>query len=126
MKFFIYGHENLLATHNTTLEFTKDSYLTKNGDCIVGIRADFSYDELMKLKGQDTIKIIISIDEIKEEIISKVNKYFDHKEEIVIRLSDFLSDRTLGIKANKAAINLNRDLIEKLKDPKAKAQVEII
>ena len=92
MKFFIYGHENLLATHNTTLEFTKDSYLTKNGDCIVGIRADFSYDELMKLKGQDTIKIIISIDEIKEEIISKVNKYFDHKEEIVIRLSDFLSD----------------------------------
>ncbi|MBT4023032.1 DUF371 domain-containing protein [archaeon] len=126
MKFFIYGHENLLATHNTTLEFTKDSYLTKNGDCIVGIRADFSYDELMKLKGQDTIKIIISIDEIKEEIISKVNKYFDHKEEIVIRLSDFLSDRTLGIKANKAAINLSREMIEKLKDPNSRAQVEII
>ena len=126
MKFFIYGHENLLATHNTTLEFTKDSYLTKNGDCIVGIRADFSYDELMKLKGQDTIKIIISIDEIKEEIISKVNKYFDHKEEIVIRLSDFLSDRTLGIKANKAAINLSREMIEKLEDPNSRAQVEII
>mgnify|MGYP003973927085 CR=1 FL=1 len=126
MKFFIYGHENLLATHNTTLEFTKDSYLTKNGDCIVGIRADFSYDELMKLKGQDTIKIIISIDEIKEEIISKVNKYFDHKEEIVIRLSDFLSDRTLGIKANKAAINLSRESIQKLKDPNTRAQVEII
>jgi hypothetical protein len=34
---FAQGHENILATHKTTLEFTKDKRLSKKGDCIVAV-----------------------------------------------------------------------------------------
>ena len=40
-KFNAYGHPNILGTHKTTFEFTKDNELTLNGDCIVGVKADF-------------------------------------------------------------------------------------
>lgn len=125
MKFYISGHENMMATHHSTLEFTKDKNLTKRGDCIIGVNAQFSYDELMKLISKESITISISIDNLNETIKAKVNKNFNHKHEIVIRKKDFLSDRTLGIYADKAAIDINRDLIEKLKNPDVKALVEI-
>ena len=46
-KFHAYGHPNILGTHKTTLEFTKDEDLTSNGNCIIGVKADF---ELSRLK----------------------------------------------------------------------------
>ncbi len=125
MKFFIKGHENMLAKHHSTLEFTKDNFLTKKGDCIIGVGADFDYKELMRLTKKDSIKITITVDDIKDTITAKVNKDFDHKHEIVIRKTSFLSDRTLGIYADKAAVDLDRSLIQKLKNPEAKAWVEI-
>jgi hypothetical protein len=40
MELTALGHKNVLATHKTTLEFTKDDYLTKKGDCILAINLD--------------------------------------------------------------------------------------
>ena len=125
MKFVICGHINMMATHHSTLEFTKDKNLTKRGDCIIGVNADFSYEDLVKLINKENITITISLGELKETIKAKINKTFNHKHEIVIRKKDFLSDRTFGIYSDKAAIDLDRKLIEKLKNPKAKAIVEI-
>ena len=126
MKFTICGHINVMATHHSTLEFTKDKDLTKRGDCIVGVNADFSYEEILKLREKDEIIIKIMIGGLEDIVKARVNKNFDHKHEIVIRKKDFLSDRTLGIYADKAAIDLDRRIVEKLKDPNAKAMVEII
>jgi len=121
MKFFIFGHPNISSSHKTTLEFAKDKELTKRGTCIVGVKADFSLQEIQKLLKSRKIKIIIE----KEEIIADTNPEFNDKKEIVIRKTDFKSERTLGINANKAAVNLSRKLIEKLKNPKEKVTVEI-
>ena len=49
MKFYefeIKGHENVTSKHKKTLEFTKESHLTKNGDCIVGINSTFNLDKI--------------------------------------------------------------------------------
>ena len=43
---FAQGHENILGTHKTTLEFTKDKHLTKKGDCIVAVAADKALADL--------------------------------------------------------------------------------
>ena len=52
-SFTCYGHENITCKHKTTLEFTKDKDLSLKGDCIVGVKADFS------LKGvKEFIKIL--------------------------------------------------------------------
>jgi len=45
---------------------------------------------------------------------------------MVLRKSDFPSDRTLGIHADKAAKDLSRDLVEKLKNPKQQAEITLI
>jgi hypothetical protein len=127
MIFTIQGHKNVLSTHKNTIEFTKDSELTLRGDCILGVNADFDYSELMELvKKFSKIKVVINVGDLQEELIAFINKKFDDEHEIVIRKTDFLSKRTLGTKADKAAIDLDRMLVEKLKNPNTNGKVEII
>ena len=126
--FHAYGHPNILATHKTTLEFTKDSELSLKGDCIVGVNADFNLGELKKFISKIknnivTITIETSDKKIKEIIEAELNPNFNDEKEIVIRKTDFASERTLGIKANKAAFELKSGLIEFLKSKESKINV---
>lgn len=126
ISFYFYGHENLLALHRNTIEFTKDDHLTKQGDCIVGVKADFSAQKLKDFsREKKKFRLKITLGDLSEEITASTNPDFDDMHEIVIRKSDFNSSRTFGIRADKAAINLSRGLVEKLKDPSAKGKVEI-
>ena len=113
------GHPNILATHNTTLEITKDSELTKKGDCIIAVGADFSLLRIKELIGscqnRDKIALIIEAAGMKEKIAAVVNKEFSSDKEIVLRKGGFVSERTLGTNADKAAAGLGRELVEKLK-----------
>ena len=125
--FNIHGHKNILGTHKNTIEFTKDSKLTRNGDCIIGVKADFNLKELKALiKKNSKIKIIITVDDMIEEINAVSNPDFNDAHEIVIRKTDFISGRTLGIKADKAVLDLDRELINKLKNPETVGKVELI
>ncbi len=127
ISFNIFGHPNILSTHRNTIEFTKDNHLAKEGDCIIGIKADFKLDELRKLVIKySKLRIIIKIEKEKEEIIAHTNKLFNDGHEIVIRKSEFASKRTLGIRADKAAKDLNKKLVELLKTPEVIGKVEII
>ena len=123
--FYSKGHENIKATHKNTIEFTKDDYLTPRGDCIVGINSDFIFDEIKKILCWDKAKIEINVDDKIEEIEGIVNKEFSSKHEIVIRKSDFISDRTLIIRANKGSIDLNRDFVNLLKNKEIKMKIRI-
>ncbi len=126
IKFFIFGHPNILSTHRNTLEFTKDSHLTKNGDCIVGVRATYDIYSLMKSFNEgDELTVIIKGGGITETIHCIYNPKFSDKNEMVIRRSDFDSQRTLGIRADRVAIDLDRELIKYLQSPDNKAEVII-
>ena len=48
MKFEIEfsGHENIRSNHQKTIEITKESNLTTQGDCIVGVNATSSCADL--------------------------------------------------------------------------------
>ena len=131
-KFNACGHPNILATHKTTLEFTKDKEVSLKGDCIVGVNADFELSELKqfikKLKNNKitiTIKTIKKNNKIEETITAEVNKNFNDNHEFVIRKTDFVSERTFAIKSNKAAFELNRDLIRFLREYRNKISVII-
>jgi uncharacterized protein len=126
-SFFCYGHSNILGNHYNTLEFTKDEELTLQGDCIIGVKADFKLLTLKEfLSGKEKIKIIITCEEISDSVECLINKDFNDAHEIVIRKSEFNSKRTLGIRANKAAIDLKRELIEKMKIKDNKINVNLI
>lgn len=119
-KFNAYGHPNILATHKTTLEFTKDKELSLKGDCIVGVNADFELEKLKKfIQKSKNKKITIIIEtinhKIQEKITAELNSNFNSNKEFVVRKTDFVSERTFATSSNKAAFDLNRQLIEFLK-----------
>jgi len=117
----------MLATHRNTLEFTKDKNLTLKGDCIVGINADFDIVELKNfIKNCSSKKITITIEadgKVKEKITAEINPNFDDWHEIVIRKTDFISKRTFAVKADKAAIDIDRKLADFLRKESNKITV---
>jgi len=125
-SFIFYGHPNVLSQHKNTIEFTREEHLTKKGDCILGVNADFNLSEIKEITSNfSEIEIIIRCGDMEEKIRAKVNKNFNHDGEIVIRKSDFLSERTLGINADRVAIDIDRKMVDKLKDSEAKGKVII-
>jgi len=123
-SFAIYGHKNVLSTHDTTIEFTKDANLTKKGDCVVGVKANFSLIQLRKFLNLKKIKILITTDDLKEVITAVPNKNFKNNYELVIRKTDFDSERTFATGADKASSDLSRELVSALRNGK-KALVTI-
>ncbi|MBP5785089.1 MAG: DUF371 domain-containing protein [Methanobrevibacter sp.] len=121
-KIMAKGHENVLSLHKSTFEITKDKDLTLSGDCIIGLDIDKSMEDFPKefkekLANDDT-KVIV---ELKTPNASDTIEGFGHHDlslshptDIVCRKSTFVCSRTLMIKSDKAAIDLNRDLIADL------------
>ena len=121
-KIMAKGHENVLSLHKSTFEITKDKDLSLSGDCIIGLDIDKSMDDFPdefkeKLANDDT-KVIV---ELKTPNASDTIEGYGHHDltlshptDIVCRKSTFVCSRTLMIKSNKAAIDLNRDLIKDL------------
>ena len=125
MKFFAYGHPNITGAHKNTFELTKDAEISKEGECIIGVNSDYDVNELIEfVKDKTRLVIKIKVGEIVEEVSCMVNPKFSDENEMVFRLGDYDSARTLGIRCDKAAKHLNRELIEKLKNGE-RAEVEI-
>jgi len=128
-----YGHENITSRHGTTLEITKDREITKNADCIIGVKADKGISELSENFKQNArneksvIKVVLRAGNITETIIGRGHPdlSFSHESDIVIRKSNFICPRTLMINADKSAKELNRNLINLLKDRKQKLIVKL-
>jgi len=126
-RFNSYGHESILATHNSTLEFTKGKDVTRNGDCIVGVNSDFSLPRLREvLKGKVKVRLVMECDGRVFEINAAVNSKFDDKNELVVRKSDFASERTLGVRCDKAAADIPRGFVKLLQKSGRKIQVRVI
>lgn len=128
-----YGHENITSKHSTTLEITKDEEITKRADCIVGVRADKALSELgedfkKKARNENSkIKVVLKAGGITETIVGRGHPHlpFSNETDMVIRKSTFICPRTLMIGADKSARELDRRLINLLKDRKQKLTVEI-
>jgi len=128
-----YGHENILSTHKTTFEITKEMQLTKRGDCIIAVKATKGPSDLPKefkeaaRKENAKMTIIIEAGTVKEVINAQGSSrlLFSHPTDLVIRKSDYVCGRTLAVKADKAACDLSRQLVEKLRDPNQKVRITL-
>jgi hypothetical protein len=123
-----------MATHKTTLEFTKDKHLSKKGDCIVAVAADKALADLNAEFKENLRKPHAKLTILIEAggIIEQVNAYgsprliLTHPTDIVIRKSDYVCNRTLAVHADKAAQDLSKALVEKLKNPQQKVKITLI
>ncbi|XHH07724.1 MAG: DUF371 domain-containing protein [Candidatus Bathyarchaeia archaeon] len=128
-----YGHENVLAIHPSTLMFTKDKELSKQGDCIVAVGADKAVVDLSvefkrKLRDPNTrLTVLIEVDGLTQQVTAYGSVKLDltSNVDMVVRKSDFTSERTLAVKADKAAVDLPREFIEKLKNPNQQVKITL-
>ena len=123
--FHAFGHSFITAKHPTTIEFTKESSVTPRGDCIVGVRADFDALKLRKFLTADKLLIEICAQGICDKFTAIPHKTFCDEKELVIRTTDFVSDRTFATKSEKAANDLSRKLVSYCKNPQEKISVTI-
>ncbi|MDX1595695.1 MAG: DUF371 domain-containing protein [Nitrosopumilaceae archaeon] len=122
------GHKNIRSLHQKTIEITKDSSLTVNGDCIVGVNASHACDDLpieLKNKLQDSkckVKFSLKVGDYVFTVHGKGSPdlVLNHKTDIVIRKSSFTCPRTLAIQCDKASDVIPREIITMLQDPKTK------
>ena len=119
--FHCFGHENIRAKHESTIEFTRDAELTRRGTCIIGVKADYDLSEVKRLSGK--IKITVQVGEIEDKFYAIINPDFGDEHEIVFRKSRFNSPRTLGFRLNKGAKALRRDIVMRIKDPQTVMKV---
>jgi hypothetical protein len=127
-----YGHPNIRATHTTTFEITKAEKITKDADCIIAVKANKACTDLSKefkdaLKEAKKVEITIEAEGVKENVLAYGSPALKltNDEEIVIRKSDFIDDRTLAILANKSASELKQELIEKLRKPETQVKITL-
>jgi uncharacterized protein len=128
-----FGHLNVLATHPSTLMFTRETELSKQGDCIVAVAADKAvldlnaeFKDLLRLPNAK-LTITIEVDGLIEQIEASGSPklILTHPTDMVIRKSNYICNRTLAICADKSANDLSRKLVEKLNSPHQKANITL-
>ena len=127
------GHKNILSLHKKTIEITKDSELTVNGDCIIGINSGLGCIDLPEkfkksIQNPDTtIVFTIVADEHSFSIHGKGSDKLTlkHTTDIVLRRSAFTCSRTIAIKCDKASDDIPRKIVKKLQNPKTTGKLVI-
>lgn len=130
---FGFGHKNIQATHKATLEFTKDTHLSKKGNCIIAVAADKALAELSSefkmglRKPNAKLTLLLEAGGISTQVQAYGTQQLSlaHPKDAVIRKSDYVCSRTLAVRADKAAVDLPRELVEKLKNPKQKVKITL-
>jgi len=134
VQFKAYGHENVIGEHKTTIELTSENHLTRQGTCIVGVCSDITLKELdskiKKLALLSTTKIVLrmSIDGLREEITGTGSPGLTYTDptSMVARTSSFESGRTLMVNADKAASDLSREFVDRVRVKGVVIECELI
>ena len=121
------GHEHVTAEHASTFELTTDDWLTPAGDCIVAVDADRTpgdFDPAFRAACRDetaTIEARLTVETDDETLTETITGRGDpgltlrDDRSIVGRTSDYTDDqRTILVGADRAAADLNRDLVAAL------------
>jgi hypothetical protein len=128
-----YGHVNIQATHKTTLEFTKDTQLSKQGDCIIAVAADKALADLspqfkVGLRQPNAkVTLLIQAGGVQAQVQAHGTQQLilSHPKDAVLRKSNYICSRTLAVHADKAANDLPRTLVEELKKPQQKVKITL-
>lgn len=120
------GHKNVTSLHKSTFEITNDGEIGLAADCIIGVDMDYTmldFPDEFKARIADSgtqITVILDTENGHDEIVGWGHEDLSltHPTDIVIRKSDYTCSRTLMIRADKAARDLDRDLICDLKNGK--------
>jgi uncharacterized protein len=127
------GHPMVRSTHPTTIEVTTENRLTERGDCIIGVGASKACAQLdprireglRRMDSKVTIRFLVGDHSFQVRAVGDPRLELSHPHEMVIRRSDFISNRTLAVGADAAAKDIPRVMIRLLRDPAVVGRMEI-
>lgn len=133
VSFRAFGHENVIGKHKTTVEITSEDFLTREGTCIVGVRATQTLANLdstiKELAASETTRIVLVMDVngVIERVTGRGAPGLTYTDSVsmVARTSSYQCGRTLMIYADKAASDLSKDFINSLKDKRTVMNCEL-
>jgi hypothetical protein len=125
------GHENVRATHRTTIEVTTVDSLTPRGTCIVAVGADRGLcdmpEDFKDALRQGEVRATVRCNDMEWTVNGRGTPGLEltHPHDMVIRTSGYECPRTLFVKADKAACDMPRALVRCLQDPNATVTVTL-
>jgi len=128
------GHPNIQATHRSTFEVTAEPTLTLRGDCIIGVKAsatpsqvDAAVGKLLRSPGS-LVTTRLYCEGLTDEVHGRgaPRLLLSSPFSLVWRTSSHIDSRTIAIHCDKAARDLDRQLIRRLQDPQAILYVTIL
>ena len=115
------GHPNVTALHRTTLEITKENWLTKRGDCIVGVSSEASVADLPSwlkdaIRGGATVVVVLCAGDVCDSVVGRGDPGLELSDprRMILRRSTYKEPATLMISSSKAAGDLDRRLVSRL------------
>ncbi|MBM5805500.1 MAG: DUF371 domain-containing protein [Candidatus Verstraetearchaeota archaeon] len=131
--FYARGDPRITALHPTTLEVTREEVKSGYGDCIVATSSEVGLRELPEeLKraarsGGAEMVLIIEAGGLVERVrgTGHSSLTFTNESEMVVRKSRYVCGRTLMINSDKAAIDLDRELVEQLKKQSTRVKITL-
>ena len=117
------GHPNVTSLHKTTFEVTRDKEIGIKADCIIGVQSESVLEDVPEqirkaIRKENTkIKVVLETENAQDVITGYGHPELglDHPTDMVCRKSSFTCSRTLMVGANKAAVDLKKELVEDLK-----------
>ncbi len=121
------------SLHPTTIEVTTEGHLTPRGDCIIGVSASSGCAELderlkdaIRRRGSRVaLKIVVGSEAFSIWAQGSPGLQLSDEHDIVVRKSDFVSDRTLAVRASAAAADIPRTIVSRLRDPDSAGSLRI-
>jgi hypothetical protein len=125
-----YGHPEIKASSNSVIKIVKG--LAVKDESTIGVKADKACRDLSEefkasAKSAKRIEILIEAEGEQDKIVGYCSPALKltNKEEIVIRKDSSIDSGTIAILADKAANELNQDLIEKLRNPNTRIKITL-
>ena len=123
------GHPNVTATHGTTLEITKEGWLTERGNCIVGVSSEASAADLPgwlkdAIRGGSEVVLVLCAGDVCDSLVGRGDPGLELSDprRMIVRRSTYKEPATLMVRSNKAARDVDRRLVDLLA---AGAQLEV-
>nr|WP_281054516.1 DUF371 domain-containing protein [Thermofilum pendens] len=122
------GHVNIRATHRTTLEITTEENLTPRGDCIIGVKANKAARDLrpeakeyLRSGQRVLLALVLPGQGLYDTFYARGHPdlTFTDRTSIVVRKSSYIDGRTIAVNSQKAAYEIDRRIIEEIKNPDA-------
>jgi len=112
VSFVCRGHPNVTATHDKTLEVTRDADISRRATCVVGVASEHDDRALLALRGP--VEITLECDGARDTFSATMSPFFLGDSSLVFRRGTGLRGRTVAFDASKTAATIDRALAERL------------